>query len=334
MKLHLSTLVAASTLALLAACGGGGSDAPTPTGVKISSANQTSAARAGVNTGLSVAMAQGALGSGAAVAPAAAGRAHALASLVRQAVDGATRKSAASLGAHPAVLSSASMNCAVGGTVSSSFDDKDGNLMVSAGDVISATFSQCRNSTTNTVNGAVVITIAANPVVTGSTSQLSVNAQFQALAIVDDGSSYTVNGSVAVAETDNDVTTNTVVTVGTGGLSLATAFTGYNDDITLGAGLTVTSALADDGSFGSVSVAGTVTSSLLGGPVTIATPVALSGPGADAYPSTGQMLITGASGSKVRLTVLDNTQVKLELDADGDGTFESSSTVAWSTLVA
>jgi len=339
MKLHLTPIVAASTLALLTACGGSSGDGattttPPPAGVKITSANQTSAARAGLDAGLSMAMAQGALGSGAAASPAAvAGRAHALTSLVRHAVDSATRKTAAGLDAHAAVLSSANENCAVGGTVSSSFDDKDGNLMLSAGDVITATFSQCRDSSTSTINGTVVITVAANPQVNGSNSQLSVNAQFQTLAVTDTGSSYTVNGSVSVAETDNDVTTNTAITIGSGGLSLVVAATGLNDTITLGAGLAVTTTTADDGSFAAVAVNGSVTSSALGGTVSIATPIALSGPGSDAYPSAGQMVITGASGSKVRISAVSNAQATLELDADGDGSYESSSTVAWSSLV-
>lgn len=339
MKSSLCTLVAASALSFLTACGGSGDDntqvLPPGGSVTITSANQTNVARAGVNSGLSVAMAQGALGSGQSAAPDAAGRAHAMASLVRRALDNAGRKSVASLGAHAAAVNTSTDNCAAGGTIASAFDDKDGNQMLSAGDVITTTFSQCRESATNIVNGVVVITISATPIVNATSSQLSVNAQFQALAVVDDGSTYTIDGLVAVAETDNDTSavSNATLTVGAGGLGVVVASTGYNDSLTFGQGLVITTATAYDGSTGSVSVAGTLTSASLGGPVTIATPVVLTASSSDPYPSAGQMIITGASGSKLVITVLNNAQVKLELDSNGDGTIDSTSTVAWSALV-
>jgi hypothetical protein len=53
----------------------------------------------------------------------------------------------------------------------------------------------------------------------------------------------------------------------------------------------------------------------------------------DDYPSSGVMVITGAANSQLKLTALSNTQVRQELDANGDGTYESSTTVNWNTLL-
>lgn len=335
MKSSLCTLVAASTLVLLTACGGNDDDTPASNSVKIASANQTSVARASLNAGLSLAKAEGALGNGENAVPDAADRSHAFAAIVRRALHDASRKAVANAGVHPAAVHSETDNCAVGGTVSSAWDDKDSSGSVTSGDVITSTFAQCRESATDSVNGVIVITLTASPVVTSTTTQIAANAVFQNLVVTDGAATYTVNGTFAANETDNDSTSmeNDTLTVGNGGLTVTVASTAYSDTVTLAQGLVVNTAVAYDGSVGTVSVNGGLSSTQLGGGVTIATPTALSGAGTDPYPSSGQMLITGASGSKLRLTVIDSTQVKLEIDTDGDGTYESTSTVAWSTLV-
>ena len=340
MKSNLSILVAASTLAFLTACGGGGGDSapvnpPGSSVLAITSTNQSSVARVGVSSALSVSMAEGALGSGGSISAAAATRAHAMSAIVRHALESASRKAVASVGTHAAAVNSSTDNCAAGGTVTESLDDKDGNQQVTAGDVITTTFAQCRLSATDIIDGAVVITVTTTPVVNATSSQFAASAQFQALAVTADSASYTIAGLAAVTESDDDTTslTHDTVTVGAGGLQVAIASTAWNDTLKLGQGLVVTTVAGYDANTASVTVAGTLSSNSLGGQVTIATPVALAGVGTDAYPSSGQMIITGASGSTLRLTVLDNTQVKLELDADGNGSYETTSTVAWTALV-
>jgi hypothetical protein len=49
-------------------------------------------------------------------------------------------------------------------------------------------------------------------------------------------------------------------------------------------------------------------------------------------PYRGQMVLTGQAGSKVRLTAQSSSSVYLELDANGDGTYEKSETRTWSSL--
>jgi len=50
---------------------------------------------------------------------------------------------------------------------------------------------------------------------------------------------------------------------------------------------------------------------------------------ADQWPYFGQMTIIGDRGSRARLTALSNTQYTLDVDADGDGTYESSTIEDW-----
>lgn len=64
----------------------------------------------------------------------------------------------------------------------------------------------------------------------------------------------------------------------------------------------------------------------LGGSVTAETTAPFKGL-SNGYPSEGTLLISGAADTRIRLTALDATNVRLEVDADGDGVFESENTV-------
>lgn len=66
--------------------------------------------------------------------------------------------------------------------------------------------------------------------------------------------------------------------------------------------------------------------------VQITTPVALKSWASQAYPYSGQLVVKGKANSKLRLTAMDSTQVKLELDSNGDDAYEASSIKAWSSL--
>lgn len=83
----------------------------------------------------------------------------------------------------------------------------------------------------------------------------------------------------------------------------------------------------------STTVAGTLSSTALGAmSVTISTVNPLVTAEGDAYPSSGQILVSGAGNSKARLTVQNASSVLIELDADGNGSYEVSTVVAWSDI--
>lgn len=46
-------------------------------------------------------------------------------------------------------------------------------------------------------------------------------------------------------------------------------------------------------------------------------------------PFTGQMLITGANNSSIRITALDDTTVRLDMDYDGDGAVDETVDLSW-----
>lgn len=51
------------------------------------------------------------------------------------------------------------------------------------------------------------------------------------------------------------------------------------------------------------------------------------------YPHMGQMEVTGNAGSKLRLTAESSARVRMELDTNGDGVYETRQTELWSRLL-
>lgn len=76
---------------------------------------------------------------------------------------------------------------------------------------------------------------------------------------------------------------------------------------------------------------GTFDSSDLGGTVDYATPVTFQGMGAE-YPFAGELLITGANGTSIRLIANDNVNVTIEVDSDGNGNVDLSIPTTWDDL--
>jgi hypothetical protein len=332
MKFAPSIVVSAAALALLSACGGGDSATPPDDtqSVAISSSNQSAVARATINAGLSVASTQGSVG--VASPTGVLSRAHALDVVVKRALSATTiaRKGIAGANAHATAASSQTTACGVSGSFTSTFDDRDGNGMLSSGDVLTATFSQCQETPSLAISsGTVVITLTANP----DGMVFDANGTFQDVVVADNGVSSTLSGAAAVQETDGDTLSGVQFTVGTGGLTVVVASTNYNDTIAFDPGMVIETSEVGGNSVVSSTMSGSFTASSIGGRVTIATPVALMQKLSDAYPSSGEVRATGASGSTLLATVLSDTQVQLQLDANGDGTYDSTTTVAWSTLV-
>jgi len=82
-----------------------------------------------------------------------------------------------------------------------------------------------------------------------------------------------------------------------------------------------------------------VSSTALNGSVTVSTSTPFQMLTSARHPYTGVVVATGKNNSKVRLTVLGSDptapgQVQIEVDADGDNTYESTTLYSWSTLDA
>jgi len=141
-----------------------------------------------------------------------------------------------------------------------------------------------------------------------------------------------VSGDITVALSTDD-SSNISATLSGSSLSLtnstgkASKITGYTLAMTYN---NVTNAYALSAS------ADTLTRSDFDGSVSFSTPTAFSGNFANSpeNPTSGILVVTGANGSKVKLTAIDNTVVELAVDANGDGTYESTSNMTWDAIDA
>ncbi len=77
---------------------------------------------------------------------------------------------------------------------------------------------------------------------------------------------------------------------------------------------------------------GTLNSTLLPGVVNYSTPVTFTGFDAD-YPSSGEFLISGENSS-ARLIAVDNVNITVEVDTDGDGVVDDTIETTWAELEA
>lgn len=193
------------------------------------------------------------------------------------------------------------------------------------GDRVAATFAACREATdeyADTVSGVVTLEITA----VGLNSQTFTLVYEDYATSVSTFGTFTANGTVTMTvATDGDVTTVTADAenfTGSGGGMQETVKQRHVKLVDYGHTLSAAFSLE---------FSATSTGSRWGNKtLRYETPVAFTGT-ADTFPSQGQLLLHGAKSATVRMTALDATNVRLDLDLDGDGTVDSggSRTLTW-----
>ena len=82
----------------------------------------------------------------------------------------------------------------------------------------------------------------------------------------------------------------------------------------------------------------TITSSFIGGSVMVSGSQSFVAFASEPFPRDGVLIITGANGSKLRFTALGSGTpdglIRLEVDEDGDGFYESTQEISWSQLLS
>lgn len=237
------------------------------------------------------------------------------------------------------VISSSTLNCASGGTLSVSVSDADNSGTVTAGDSLSIVANNCvsylgamSGSMTLSINGWSGSLTSSPPVY-----DMSMTIGYNNFSMVaTSGYTSTLNGSMtATIRASGNYTQYSSISASSltaaatfSGVTRTRTLTNYSASYQRAPNVTYTSQT-------SYTVNGMLSSSALGSANTFSfsttTPLVVYG--AQTYPTSGQVLITGASNTKLRLTSLDNTTVQRELDANGDGSYESIDTVAWNTLL-
>ncbi|HEX6707817.1 MAG TPA: hypothetical protein VF169_23940 [Albitalea sp.] len=336
---------------LLVACGGGGGDAgttPAPAQLlSISASNQDSVGRATAGAVSSLAGA----GGGMTVTTAAAGRSnasstgatrgpsgHSISALARTVADGLLqvqgRRAALAAGSARALgVASETHPCTVSGSMTIGVADTDHSATATPGDTLTLSFNQCRESALDSVSGSITVTLNAFSVASGLVSFGGTMA-FQQLSVTEGTRAASLNGAVSLSYTEQSTTvTALAMTVGGNGLTASVSAGGVTDTVSFHPAFAIN--LTDTQgatSFSTASVNGSFSSSVLGGRVQIETSVPVVQLETQLYPSSGTLRVVG-SGSALRLQALSANTVRLDLDANLDGVYESTKDVAWSTLL-
>lgn len=341
MKNRLSAHRARASAALLAipalllslgGCGGGGGDAGTPAtpasgALALDSSNYLTAAQLAVSsaaylTDSSRLVIAAQTGSGGASTRAALGQVENLAGRFARAPRLLT-----------GAVSSYSEACSGGGTVGISINDQNNNGSLDTGDSMSLNFIACVEAGV-TLSGGLDLTLSAlTGVYDSSNYSATISMTLKNLGAADANGSEVGNGQmllkVVAAGLYNEtasVEVPTLTTSGTlGGVAVSSTLTAY--------ALTLTQAPGGTRYTESLSVSGTLGGSTLSGKsITVSTPTPIVRDWNAALPRTGLVLVKGASGSQLRLSVQAAGSVLIELDADGNGAYETSVTKTWAEL--
>ncbi len=225
--------------------------------------------------------------------------------------------------------------CSFGGSATLSVADADASNSLSTGDRVSISFAGCTEAD-GTINGGLSFTIntLSGDYLNSFLYSMGIDMSFSNFTVASGGFSGSVSGDMelSVASTAENAFTDTITATA---LTVSGTYSGVTRTRTL-ANFSATETRAPSGvSFTTRHVfSGTLTSSTLSNQsISFTTPTAFVVNGNQTYPSTGVMLITGANNGKLRVTAISNTQVTEELDAAGDGTYETSTTVLWSSLL-
>jgi hypothetical protein len=324
-------VIAALSIALAGCGGGGGDDGLLPTQlIDITLANRDDVAHLTAAGVMALPTAGGSFG----MIPLAAGRAAAsawsvgpIAMLLQS-----QRAQGAFVGGerrHALALSSTDYPCDFGGALTETFDDRDGNNTISAGDVETIVYRDCKIGASETMNGTVRLTV---------TQISSASAAFQLdLVKYSDSTarhSLAVDGTALLDIASPSATSVETTMTARGPVAVTmSSHLPFSDTVTLQDGFVVKETVDAQSGQTASTFAGRLDSVAQGGMVDVTTapgaPITIAG--ADDYPSAGSLRVRGAKGTLL-LNVTSTQAVRLDLDANDDGALESSTTQSWDWL--
>ena len=315
------SVLAGSIAVALAGCGGGGGgDAPLTGDLTVTAANQETVSRSGM-----VALQACVLGGSAGVTAGGGGS-------VARALALAGRKRIA------AVQPPVTELCSVSGSTTTVYNDVDGNNAANPGDTATITYNACSDVAGEVTNGVVTATYTQIQLSTLPAS-IGANLTTTGLSTQSATASVSASGGFSMLMRIDSATAGTLhIAVPSGGaFAMAITTPLYSDTVTLRAGYALDSAY--DGTAlppgGTVpgrtttTASGPVASATAAGYVQVTTLQPFVQYDVDPYPRSGRFQAVGKTGS-VQAVVQSSAQVQIDLDADGNGSFEASKTVAWS----
>jgi hypothetical protein len=317
---HLSIL---SVSVLVAACGSSGgsfNDAGEPANTfEITSANATIATRASWDA-LVASSDFGDLGGSLGLSAAVPGGAAKATQVFKAAGQSSGTGQAVPVG--PNVLP-----CLDGGAVTVTGNVAD-LLTLTAGDTFNVLYELCDDGVGEVIDGEIDLTVGdfSGDLLLG-TYLLSMDAILTNLQVVTSTDTITNNGDATVTL---DTEQAPFVATSVSGTSMTVdantrsqTLSDYASSSTLDGGL-------QNLPF-TMAANGTLDTTELGGTVQYSTPVEFAGEGIN-YPASGSLLVEGANSSAL-LTAVDDVNVTIEIDSNGDGVTDDTINTTWAALV-
>jgi len=214
--------------------------------------------------------------------------------------------------------------CEVSGTLTVS-GEISSDLNLSVGDFISSEFDNC-NDGEQVLDGRLDFTVTASSgdLLFDTDFSLGFNIKFD---------SYTISDNNETAFIDGDASSLVVVNGSNERSEMRSTWLALTIDgrVQSIANYELISTYDSVTQAYTIDTSGTLHDQNLGGSFTYETIDIFTGTG-NSEPSSGTMEITGADGSAITLTALNTTDVRLEIDTDGNGTIDTTITTNWDAL--
>ena len=319
---------------VLAGCGGGGGGSPDPVvpgPAQISAANYPLVAQESMSTALAVTDSALALN---VLAGAQVSRDQLALDFARAQIP----RLRAWFASAPRLVTGATTTTTVAcdvGTMDITTNDVNNNNQPDAGDSFSLVAHNCGYAGAS-LNGSLAFTLNS---VTGDLNtdvySLAMAMTLTNMVVTDQTGSVTSNASMTASIASNGVNSSSF-SISTSNYTMVStrANVSYTRTLSNFSATQTTTPIALGSYRVAITANGTVTSTGMDGKsVEFATVTPFTSNAGQSFPTSGQPIATGASGSKIRMTALnDGTGVLVELDADGNGTYEASRTNRWVEL--
>lgn len=218
-------------------------------------------------------------------------------------------------------------NCASGGTVDVTATLANPNTLT-VGDTITAFFDNCDDNEGFVISGQIELTVAAiqGDIIT-DVFLLGLDVALTDISITEGTDTVTADGDVTITVDNLDFPLSTLSLAGSelrfGAGGEVITLTNFDHSLEVDANVFPDTKLAE--------VLGRLASQILGGTVDYETLLSIQATGDD-DPYTGEILITGANSSTVRIVIQDSSSIVLEIDANGDGVVDDFVDTSWAEL--
>jgi hypothetical protein len=218
--------------------------------------------------------------------------------------------------------------CAVTGSVTVS-GDIGSPLTVTEGDFLDYLWANCDDGLGQVINGLIGMTFTEfEGNLLAGRILLRVSLAVQGFQVTDRTGSHTTTGDLALS-IDSRTQPLTVVTTMGSSLMVNNGFS--TETLTEFSSIVTEDTSMFPANF-TTEATGRVSSTQFSGVVSYDTPVPFQATG-DGFPYEGEMLVFGTAGASIRITAVDEANVRIEADYNGDGASDATIETTWAALV-